>query len=824
MKRFLLGLLVLACTSLTAQAQGGFGSSMAVIDGTVLIGQPRTDSGAGAVLVFRASEEGDGWVATDTLRASDASDGDGFGLALVRDGSQLAVGAPGHVDGQGAVYVFEQDSLSGAWMETSLLTVADADSTTKIGGAVAISGARVVVGAPTQNESSGAVYYFHKVQEEWQAPIKIEASEMTPGAFFGWSVAMSGDHVVVGAPGRDDSKGAVVVFKADAATDSQDIRVSDNSEDGVAVVKANVATDQITFQEVQTLTNNAADAKALGLSLHVLENGTIVSGAPGIVPSVPPTGPPPAGVLLTFARGDDGQWSEATSIMADSSAAMNLFGYTMSSDDGMVLVGEPGANGFQGAVHVYSLDDTTGAWTVAHTLAAGSDDQAFGVALAINDGTVAVSAPGSSSGEGAVTVVSLMTESGMPQMEVRLTPFGEAIELDLSASGPVECAEGVALHFDCSDVDLLSFLPIADLGGDESVNLNDIWGWTDPDTDREYALVGRTNGTSFVDVTDPDNPVFLGDLPMTEGATANSWRDIKVYDSHAFVVADNAGQHGMQVFDLRQLRDVSAPPVTFEEATIYDKIASAHNIVINEATGFAFAVGSSGGGETCGGGLHVIDIREPTSPTFVGCFADTETGRSGTGYTHDAQCVIYNRPDTEHLGKEVCFNSNETALSIADVTDKENPLALSNASYPNVSYAHQGWLTEDHAHFYMNDELDELQGNASHTRTLIWDVSDLDDPQLLKEMLSENTSSDHNLYIRDNLMYQSNYRSGLRILDVSDVENPVEVGYFDTEPGGPDRAGFEGSWSNYPFFKSGTIIVSSIGEGLFVLKKRGVDT
>ena len=417
-----------------------------------------------------------------------------------------------------------------------------------------------------------------------------------------------------------------------------------------------------------------------------------------------------------------------------------------------------------------------------------------------------------------------MTESGMPQTEVRLTPFGEAIELDLSASGPVECAEGVALHFDCSDVDLLSFLPIADLGGDESVNLNDIWGWTDPDTDREYALVGRTNGTSFVDVTDPDNPVFLGDLPMTEGATANSWRDIKVYDSHAFVVADNAGQHGMQVFDLRQLRDVSAPPVTFEEATIYDKIASAHNIVINEATGFAFAVGSSGGGETCGGGLHVIDIREPTSPTFVGCFADTETGRSGTGYTHDAQCVIYNGPDTEHLGKEVCFNSNETALSIADVTDKENPLALSNASYPNVSYAHQGWLTEDHAHFYMNDELDELQGNASHTRTLIWDVSDLDDPQLLKEMLSENTSSDHNLYIRDNLMYQSNYRSGLRILDVSDVENPVEVGYFDTEPGGPDRAGFEGSWSNYPFFKSGTIIVSSIGEGLFVLKKRGVDT
>lgn len=800
MKRFLLGLLILACTSLTAQAQGGFGASMAVIDGAVLIGQPQTDGGGGAVLIFRASEDGDGWAATDTLRASDASDGDGFGLVLARDGSQLAVGAPGHADGHGAVYVFEQDSLSGAWVETSRLTVADADSTTRIGSSVAISGAGVVAGAPAQNESSGAVFVFHKVQEEWLAPIKIEASEAAPGALFGWSVAMSGDHVVVGAPGHDDSNGTVVVLKA------------------------SVATDQITFQEVQTLTNNAADTKALGLSLHVLENGTIVSGAPGIVPGVPPTGPPPAGAILVFARGDDGQWSEATSIMADSSAAMNLFGYTMSSDNGMVLVAEPGANNFKGAVHIYSPGDTTDAWAVAHTLEAGSDDQAFGVALAMNDGAVVVSAPGSSSGEGAVTVIRLVTESGMPQTEVRLTPFGEAIELDLSASGPVECAEGVALHFGCGDVDLLSFLPIADLGGDESVNLNDIWGWTDPDTDREYALVGRTNGTSFVDVTDPNNPVFLGDLPMTEGATANAWRDIKVYDSYAFIVADNAGQHGMQVFDLRQLRDVPAPPVTFEETTIYDNIASAHNIVINETTGFAFAVGSSGGGETCGGGLHIIDIREPTSPAFIGCFADTATGRSGTGYTHDAQCVIYNGPDTEHLGKEICFNSNETALSIADITDKENPLALSNASYPNVSYAHQGWLTEDHTHFYMNDELDELQGNVSHTRTLIWDVSDLDDPQLLKEMLSENTSSDHNLYIRDNLMYQSNYRSGLRILDISDVANPVEVGYFDTEPTGPDRAGFEGSWSNYPFFKSGTIIVSSIGEGLFILKKRGVDT
>jgi choice-of-anchor B domain-containing protein len=180
-------------------------------------------------------------------------------------------------------------------------------------------------------------------------------------------------------------------------------------------------------------------------------------------------------------------------------------------------------------------------------------------------------------------------------------------------------------------------------------------------------------------------------------------------------------------------------------------------------------------------------------------------------------------PDTEHQGKEDCFGSNETALSIADVTDKDSTIALANASYPNVGYSHQGWLTDDHRYFYMDDELDELQGNVDGTRTLIWDVTDLDDPQLLKEHLSENKSSDHNLYIKGNLMYQSNYLSGLRIYDISDVTNPVEVAYFDTVPTGEDAPGFGGSWSNFPYFKSGTLVVTSMSEGLFILKKREVD-
>ena len=328
--------------------------------------------------------------------------------------------------------------------------------------------------------------------------------------------------------------------------------------------------------------------------------------------------------------------------------------------------------------------------------------------------------------------------------------------------------------------------------------------------------MGRNDGTSFVDVTNPEMPRYVGDLPMTAGSVPNVWRDIKVYADHAYVVADGAGQHGVQVLDLNQLRKVEGEPVTFTETAHYAGIASAHNIVINEATGFGFVVGASGGGETCGGGLHMIDLRDTPNVSFAGCFADPNTGRRNTGYSHDAQCVTYAGPDLTYNGREICLGSNETALSIADVTDKENPIAISAASYPNVAYTHQGWLTEDHRYFYMNDEGDEPRGLVEGTRTLVWDVSDLDDPVLVTEYIASTPDTDHNLYIKDNLMYQSNYGAGLRILDITNPESPTEIGFFEPGPG-------SSSWSNYPYFKSGTLIVTSGNEGLFILKKRSVD-
>ena len=189
----------------------------------------------------------------------------------------------------------------------------------------------------------------------------------------------------------------------------------------------------------------------------------------------------------------------------------------------------------------------------------------------------------------------------------------------------IVCAGGIAASFPCASVDLMAYLPIAEVGGVAGTRVNDLWGWTDPMTGHDYALVGRSDGTAFVDVTDPLNPIFVGDLPKTQGANNSAWRDIKVYNDHAFVVSENAGAHGMQIFDLTQLRDVTNPPVTFVETAHYAEVTQAHNLAINEETGFAYIVGANGGGITGGGGLHMVNIQDPLQPTFAGCFADPLT-------------------------------------------------------------------------------------------------------------------------------------------------------------------------------------------------------
>lgn len=365
------------------------------------------------------------------------------------------------------------------------------------------------------------------------------------------------------------------------------------------------------------------------------------------------------------------------------------------------------------------------------------------------------------------------------------------------------CENGVAGDLPCNNFDVKSNVPIEVLGG-AGAEGNDSWGWTDPLTGKEYALVGTTTSAAFVDVTDATQPIYLGRLPT---ATVNSlWRDIKTYNNHAFIVSEAPG-HGMQVFDLTRLRDVSNPPVIFASDAHYTGFGSAHNIVINEDSGFAFAVGS----DTFSGGPHFINIQNPTSPIAAGGYANDS-------YSHDAQVVTYMGPDADYTGREILIGSNENEVVIVDVSDKANPQQISTIGYSNIGYTHQGWFTEDMTHFLLGDEVDEISFGGN-TRTIVFDFSDLDNPFFHMNYFGPTGAIDHNGYVVGDTFYIANYSAGLRAVDISNISNGVmvESGFIDTFVP-HNNTSFNGAWNIYPYFDSGNIIVSDIEGGLFMVR------
>jgi choice-of-anchor B domain-containing protein len=360
----------------------------------------------------------------------------------------------------------------------------------------------------------------------------------------------------------------------------------------------------------------------------------------------------------------------------------------------------------------------------------------------------------------------------------------------------------VVAQYATSNMELTDRLSLSQLGGGEG---SDIWGWTDPLTKNEYAIFARSNGTSFVDVTDPYNVTYLGTLPTAAGEDV--WRDVKTYGNYAYVVADgNVGPHGMQVFDMTRLRGVTSPQV-FNADFNENSFRNAHNIAINEESGFAYVVGTN----VNSGEALAYDLSNPAQPELVGLM-DVDA------YVHDLQVVNYHGPDTDYSGQEIMFTLSANDLVIIDVDNKSNPSliwesqgAFNGGDPYNIGYVHQGWLSEDHRFFYQNDEGDNRWTHR-------WDVSDLDDPQYLGSIAPlAGSAIDHNLYVKGKYIYQANYTAGLRVAETTDPASGAmtEVSWLDTHPGS-NGANFNGAWSVYPFFESGTIITSDINDGLFV--------
>lgn len=349
-------------------------------------------------------------------------------------------------------------------------------------------------------------------------------------------------------------------------------------------------------------------------------------------------------------------------------------------------------------------------------------------------------------------------------------------------------------QFPSHNVKLHAHLDLAVFGASSG---NDCWGYVSP-SGREYAIISLRNRCCFVEITDPDNPVFFATIPHL----SSMWGDVKVYNGFAYAVTEASGS-GIQVIDMTQIDD--------HIVTLVKTIPSpgrTHNVAIDTDSGFLYTCGSRNGTGT----TMCFDLSDPANPVQVGSNSLT------THYQHDVQAVTFY--DGPYAGRQILFGSGEgRGLEIWDVTDKNNTFLVSRTVYDMVGYTHQGWLCEERKYFYVNDELDENNFDIP-TRTLIFDVSDIDAPVWIGSFSTGLPAIDHNLYYHKGFIFQANYRSGLRIFSaIDDKENPEEVGWFDTYPANNNR-GFDGAWSNYPFFPSGTVIVSDINRGLFILDAR----
>ncbi len=318
-------------------------------------------------------------------------------------------------------------------------------------------------------------------------------------------------------------------------------------------------------------------------------------------------------------------------------------------------------------------------------------------------------------------------------------------------------------------------------------DLNDIWGYAAPDG-REYAIVGLREGVSIIDVTDTENPVIKGNAP----GPSSTWRDIKTFGTYAYITNENSD--GLLVIDLSNLpSDLTEDDYFYWAPSLpgLGTLSSCHNIYIDEV-GYAYLVGCN---LNSGGMLYIDVFTTPGSPEYVAAGPSV--------YSHD----IYVRDN-------LAYNSeiNDGVFSVYDVSDKFNTIDLGDQSTP-FDFTHNAWLSDDSNIIFTTDE-------RQNAPVAAYDISDLNNIQELDQFVPLQTLGEgvipHNVHVWNDWLIISYYTDGCIIVDGSNPDNMIEVGNFDTFI--PAGTGFSGAWGAYPFLPSGTVLVSDIENGCYILE------
>jgi FG-GAP repeat len=386
-----------------------FGASVAVSGTTALIGEPGSSDGAGLVEVF--TESSGKWKETGSLKGSDTESGDNFGTSLAMSGTTAVVGAPTR-DGGGSIYVFRKSE--GQWTQTAELVGSDTVAGDWFGASVALSSSTIVVGAPRYGDGTGRAYVFTSAGGDWGQAGELKAPG-NPGDF-GYSVAVSGDTALVGAPGTAGT-GSAYVFKnvGGVWTHRSQLKVPGGNPRNygnavaisgkVAVVCAWLGNDAQSKTGAAYVFTEASGSWTEGQKLAATDS----SGGDDMGSSVAITG-------MEIVVGGDLNWGSggAAYVFSDSSGTWSLTGTVVPSgglgsffsnkslavSGSTVLAGAPGHGTDPGDAYVFT--ETAGTWAQTQYLS-GSNSFAgdeFGSSLALSGPEAAVGAPGYDGGAG----------------------------------------------------------------------------------------------------------------------------------------------------------------------------------------------------------------------------------------------------------------------------------------------------------------------------------------------------------------------------------------------------------------------------------------
>ena len=312
----------------------------------------------------------------------------------------------------------------------------------------------------------------------------------------------------------------------------------------------------------------------------------------------------------------------------------------------------------------------------------------------------------------------------------------------------------------------------------DDVRYSGSWSYVAPDG-SEYALIGAKTGTAVYSIDDPAHIQEMGFIPGPE----TNWREITTLGDHAFVVTDASGTgHAMQVIDLGYLPDsihlLTSYTATFTKGHIIQK-------AIDNDDPFVYVMGTS-----TTQGVHILDVTDPANPVETGLYAPGY-------YIHDA-----------HIRGNLLFAAAfyNPGVDIVDISDKTNPVLVGKITYEGKN-THSASTTEDGKYLILADEADGYPAR-------VFNIEDIGNPVEVAQFTANSASLVHNPYVLGNYCFVSHNTEGLRVLDITDPELPVEVGFYDTWEGA--SGGFNGLWSACPYFPSGKIIGGNRHDGLYI--------